>query len=613
MALRPQIARWFELLTTRERLAAVLECLAETGLVELESHSDASATHVLPALRTALDEFKGLAQRYQSYWPEPRRQPLGDDRRLENVPREAIARIRAWAAAADGPIAELQALANEQEDLELLDDLLESATMDLPDLKRLPAAGPTLAGRTYVLPVETGFASRPPTVLAIQITGRQHAYVVAVGPAEQIAALDDAMVALKARQIPVPIHLPSLRTDALHSVRERIDVIAGQRSALMSRLDELAHEHELATALGDFALIEWLVTEIPELPMTEHFAWVTGWTSDPDGTRIATALDARGLDHLLRFAEPPTEDDAPVILRNPKWARPFEMFPHLLGMPGAGETDPTTLLAFLAPLMFGFMFGDVGQGAVLVAAGLLLRRRLPALALLVPGGLAAAVFGVLFGSVFASEQIVPALWLHPLSEPITILGVTLGFGAAVVLLGLLLDACQHHWCGLASRWWLTRAGLVVAFLAMLAAIEWMPALWVAFVGVAWFVAGETLTATSHRAAHFGAACGEAAESLLQMLVNTVSFVRVGAFALAHAGLSAAIVGVAAAVEEPALRWLVMLLGNALIITLEGLVVGIQTTRLVLFEFFIRFLRAQGRPFRPLAAPLLTTRHDGRLS
>ncbi|HSN72553.1 MAG TPA: hypothetical protein VLT59_13645 [Steroidobacteraceae bacterium] len=613
MALRPAAARWFELLTSRDRLTAVLECLADTGLVELESHSDASAQHLLPVLRAALDEFRGLAQRYRSYWPAPERRAQGEAQEPETLPSEALTRLRAWAAAADPTIDELQRLANEQDDLGLLEELLESPASRLPDLDLLAAAGPTLAGRAYALPSDAGLTNLPPSVLVVRVPAERHLFVVAAGPCDQIAALDDAMSGFKARRLSLPSGLPHTPDEALETVRSRISAVSERTRELQSVLEQLAADHELARALGDFALIGWLVQEIPELPVTENFAWITGWTSDPDGARISAALDARGLDHLLRFAAAPTTEEGPVILRNPGWAKPFELFPGLLGVPGSGETDPSTLVAFIAPLMFGYMFGDVGQGAVLLVAGLLLRRRLPALALLVPGGIASMVFGVLFGSVFASEEIIPALWLHPLSEPLTVLGVTLAFGAGVVLLGLLLDACQHHWCGLAGRWWFARSGLLVAFAGLVAAIFWLPALWITLAGVVWFVGGETLFARSHRWMHAGAAIGEAAESLLQMLVNTVSFVRVGAFALAHAGLSAAIVGVADAAAEPAVRWLVMVFGNALIIVLEGLVVGIQTTRLVLFEFFIRFLKAQGRRFKPLTAPAATVGHDGRIT
>ena len=98
----------------------------------------------------------------------------------------------------------------------------------------------------------------------------------------------------------------------------------------------------------------------------------------------------------------------------------------------------------------------------------------------------------------------------------------------------------------------------------------------------------------------GQAAGETVERMLQLGVNTVSFVRVGAFALAHAGLCSAIVGMAEAAGPG--YWPVLIIGNAAIIALEGLVVSIQTTRLVLFEFFIRFLTARGRRFEPLTPP-----------
>jgi V/A-type H+-transporting ATPase subunit I len=106
---------------------------------------------------------------------------------------------------------------------------------------------------------------------------------------------------------------------------------------------------------------------------------------------------------------------------------------------------------------------------------------------------------------------------------------------------------------------------------------------------------------AHRLLGALAAVGHLAESGLQLLTNTLSFARVGAFALAHAALSAAVVTMAAAV--PAWAALpILVLGNVVIILLEGLVVSIQTTRLVLFEFFNRFLRGTGRVFTPLPAP-----------
>jgi V/A-type H+-transporting ATPase subunit I len=99
-----------------------------------------------------------------------------------------------------------------------------------------------------------------------------------------------------------------------------------------------------------------------------------------------------------------------------------------------------------------------------------------------------------------------------------------------------------------------------------------------------------------------AALGELVERTLQILINTLSFARVGAFALAHAGLSSAVVSLAGAIDNPIGWFVVLALGNLLILAIEGLVVSIQTTRLVLFEFFTRFFKPEGREFRPLIPP-----------
>jgi V/A-type H+-transporting ATPase subunit I len=115
------------------------------------------------------------------------------------------------------------------------------------------------------------------------------------------------------------------------------------------------------------------------------------------------------------------------------------------------------------------------------------------------------------------------------------------------------------------------------------------------------MAGPALVTKQDRFGAVGHAVGEVAERMLQLGVNTVSFVRVGAFALAHAGLCTAVVGMAEAAGPG--YWPVLLLGNAAIVGLEGLVVSIQTTRLILFEFFIRFLTARGRAFEPLPSPV----------
>ncbi len=611
MALRARAARWFELLTAREELAGVLRCLAATGVVELESHTDVSGAHVLPQLRAVLDEYRQLAQRYAQYWPpaSDAKARLQQHRPPEQLAEAALGRLRAWAAEAEPRVERLRQLAFEGAELAPLGELLSRPGVRLPDLALFSAAGPVLASRAYLLAPETGVLAIPPRVLVERLESGARSFLLALGIKEQISAFDDHLSALKARRLALPAQLPAQRAAALEWIAGRDTAIAEESRKLRRELQQLDERHDIGAALASLAFVEWLVGHVPELTVTENFAWVTGWTSDASGAVIEAALRRADLQYLLRFAEAPQGLSRPVVLRNPRWLRPFELFCRLLGVPAEGDADPSLFVAMLAPLMFGFMFGDVGQGAVLIVAGLALRRRYPAVALLIPGGVAAMAFGFAFGSVFGRDEVLRPLWLRPIDHPLTLLVMSLVFGACVIMVGLLLEAVQYFWAGHARLWWRTRAGLVLTYIAILGAALGKATLWALPAGLIWYWVGTAVGVKAARWRALGTAVGESVETLLQLLVNTISFVRVGAFALAHAGLAAAIGGIVAGIETRPLAWLALAVGNLVVICIEGLVVGIQTTRLILFEFFIRFLKAAGRPFRPLPSPSGdTTRH-----
>jgi len=248
------------------------------------------------------------------------------------------------------------------------------------------------------------------------------------------------------------------------------------------------------------------------------------------------------------------------------------------------------------------MFGDVGQGLVLVAAGVALRRRWPLLRLLIPNGLSSMAFGWVFGSVFGQDGWIAPLWVNPVEQPLPVLLVPLAGGVVILLLGLVLNALQAGWRGELRRWVQVEAAMLVMYAALVAAVFLPTARYVAAGAALWFLAGSLTGAGGRFWSSLAVALGTLVESILQLLLNTISFVRVGAFALAHAGLSLAFTVMAATLDSPFFGLAILLLGNVIVIMLEGLVVSVQTTRLILFEFFIRFLRGTGRTFRPLAAP-----------
>jgi V/A-type H+-transporting ATPase subunit I len=247
------------------------------------------------------------------------------------------------------------------------------------------------------------------------------------------------------------------------------------------------------------------------------------------------------------------------------------------------------------------MFGDVGQGAVLMGVGLAFRKRMALLGMLVSGGASAMLFGLLFGSVFGLHGIVPALWLAPLDDPLPVLVVPLAGGAALLTLGLLINALESYWRGKFRHWLVTDAGLIAVYAGLIGALFDKSGLFVAALGALMPVLGHL--AVTRRLRPALAAIGALLEHTLQLLINTLSFVRVGAFALAHAGLSAAIVALAEGAGGALSHGAVLVLGNIAAIVIEATVVSVQTTRLVLFEFFTRFFVGKGREFRPLPPPV----------
>lgn len=606
MSLRPIPARWFEVLTDREHIGAALRCLADTHAVEIEAHGEGERLAALPDYRAALTDYADLAQRHGAYWPMPAIDPELPPPESVAGARDALAALRAWAADAEAPIARLQSLTTAAASLAELAALLRAPGARLPSPTALATAGPALATRVYAIE-GAGALALPAGVIALEQDCDAGRYLVAVGASEDVADLDRRLLAARCRPLELPAGLPADPAAAARELDERLARVRAALDAVRAELHELEMRHRLPGLLAGFRFLEWLVAHVPQLPATEHFAYVTGWTDDLDGTQLTAALERAQVPHLLHFPEAPRTLSAPLVLRNAGWARPFETFVRLLGTPGAGEADPTPVVAVLAPLLFGFMFGDVGQGLVLAFVGLALRRRYPMLRLLVPGGFVAAAFGLAFGSVFALEDVLPALWLRPLDEPLVLLATTIAFGAVVIVGGFAIDALQHAWRGQALRWCEQRAGLLALYLGIVLTPVHPAGLVVACIGLAWYVVGAFALRT------VGAALGELVETALQLVVNTVSFARVGAFALAHAGLGAAITGLAdAAGERGSIGWVTALvLGNVLVLALEGMVVAIQTTRLVLFEFFIRFLQADGRAFRPLPAP--TNAHPPEVS
>ncbi|MDH3953569.1 MAG: hypothetical protein OEV03_05090, partial [Gammaproteobacteria bacterium] len=572
--------------------------------VELQSHGEGRAPMLMPECRELLEEFDELERLYRHHWPPPAPHERDDRAEPYNMLQRALDCLRRWATDARDVVERLERLTERCNDQELLLEMLCDAE-SLPDLAQFSRAGPMLDSALFLLGSGDWPDSTPGTVITQRVAIPTNRFLMAVGLPDEISELEHQLHAQKSRRLVLPKDLPPKAADAEKAMRDRLFETRRQIEGTEQVLRNLHDRYDVDDALAEALFLRWYVNSVPEISATENFAWISGWTSVEDEDELQEMLAEAGVKGLLQLTQAPAGYEAPLLLKNPRWMRPFEIFTEMLGIPAAGEADPTRVVAIATPLMFGYMFGDVGHGAVLLIAGFMLRQRYPVLRLLIYGGAMSIVFGFAFGSVFALESIIEPFWVHPIEEPVLMLLVPMAGGAVLLLIGMCLDALQSYWQRKGRYWWQTGAGLMLCYVTLLGSIREPRLLWLSLIGAIWFVAGHALVSPGRRLRAAGTAAAEFVESALQLIVNTVSFVRIGAFALAHAGLSMAVVGLSDAADSIVLTVIVLVLGNVLIIALEGLVVSIQTARLVLFEFFIRFLHAEGRPFRPLT-PLTTT-------
>lgn len=316
----------------------------------------------------------------------------------------------------------------------------------------------------------------------------------------------------------------------------------------------------------------------------------------------------------------------PILFNNPYLLRPFERLTRAYGTPSYGEVEPTAFLAVSFLLMFGLMFGDVGQGAVLFGLGYVVFRRFLRYTdygiILMECGAASIFFGLLYGTVFGVEGLLPVLWFAPLKNITYFMKVALIIGVALISLGLVLsfiNALRFRRARLpaagllAALFYWILAGLGLRYL-LTGALEWD---WPLALGIGLATLAVTALLIFQRLRlppEAGPTPGgrglqlleggiEAVDGTIRYLANTISFIRIAAFALAHAGLFLGVFSLADTLGRMQggglLYWLVIVLGNVVIILLEGLVVSIQTVRLEYYEFLSKFFRGGGEPFRPL--------------
>ena len=336
----------------------------------------------------------------------------------------------------------------------------------------------------------------------------------------------------------------------------------------------------------------------------------------------------------------------PVQLKHGSLVGAFERMIFSYGSPIYGAIDPTPFVALFFTILFGIMFGDLGQGLVFLLLGILMAVKIIKVGnwnkfapIFISIGVSSSIMGLLTGEFFSNETLLepfaefvtglfgtpraPILKMMPSSDPQSIKNMFMFFGFSISVgfiintSGLIINIVNNFNRKRIGKALFGKTGIsgavffwyVIAFAIRIAAFGHVPAVY------DWVIIGLTL---------FGAAYGEILERIIEgehpvfengfgaaviagiveiievisnYLSNTISFMRVGAFALSHAVLGY-IINTMTELVGGVGGIAVLLIGNVVVIVLEGMIVAIQVIRLQYYEFFSKFFNETGREFKP---------------
>ncbi len=422
----------------------------------------------------------------------------------------------------------------------------------------------------------------------------------------------------------------------------------GEQNQLAAELEKVNNELKtigsksspILAEIEKFVDTEYRLLDVSQMfSRTETTVMISGWVPAEDMAVLERHLkEITGGRFMLTANQPDisTQEQVPVRLRHSRLIKPFEMLVSTYGFPSYGELEPTLFVALSYIVMFGMMFGDAGHGMVLAICGLLAlsigrSRTIRDLGiLLLFGGASSVIFGVVYGSYFGIEALKKyGLWHDPLEgDPMGLMYGAIGIGVVMISLGLILNTINRFRRGDVIGGFLDKFGLVgllfywgtLVLLMNVTAIRSRGLMGISIIlffvvpVIGWSIKepiehflnhekGENGKTSGGLIGVFMESCVGAFEAILSYLANTISFVRLAAYAMSHAALLFAAFMLAEEVKKISFGgglWslLVIILGNLIAIVLEGIIASVQALRLEYYEFFGKFFSGSGQPFEP---------------
>ncbi len=407
----------------------------------------------------------------------------------------------------------------------------------------------------------------------------------------------------------------------LSSINSEIDSIDKELDAINKNLEEIKSKNKdivdnLSHSLDYYEKSDELVSKMAK---GDKYLYLSGWVPDSKIDEFTDLSDK--YEDTTVTVKKDTNQSPPTKLKNNKLFRPFEFLVNMYGAPNYNEIDPTPFFAISYMLLYGMMFGDLGQGLVFVLLSFLVDKKNKTFgALLRRIGFSACFFGIMYGSIFGIETLIPALLIKPFDNIMKVLIASVAFGIGLLVIAYFMGIYNKLVKqknieegifgkeGIAGLMMMTSFVLLILNITNVSPLPKAIGLVMLILSIVMIVFSKPIAAKIEKRDHtyestafdyYVESSFSIIEALLSVFSNLVSFTRVGAFAINHVGLYMAFEVMSEIAGGGIKGLIILILGNILIIGLEGMIVFIQGLRLEFYEMFSKYYQGNGRKFRPI--------------